>query len=252
MFDTAPSYKDIFNKRADSYHQAMLQWPNARDKEFQALLENLDISAEDKVIDIPSGGGYLSWYVNQAQLHHIETSETFAQLCHSKSPYPLTICELDKLPFNDDSIDFVLSLAGLHHTETKLGLFQQINRILKPGGRCMLADAKKGSKTAVFLDGWMADHNSMGHKGWYFDSETADELVSSGLIVDKIETKDYHWKFDSVSQAAQYCQLMFGIDQASLKDIENALLEHLGGTQDSSNFLLNWQLDFISCHKKHL
>lgn len=252
MFDSAPSYKDIFNKRAATYHQAMLQWPNARDEEFKALLENVDISSEDKVIDIPSGGGYLSWYIKQAQLHHIETSEIFAQLCHSKSPYPLTICELHQLPFNDNSIDFVFSLAGLHHTETKLGLFQQINRILKPDGRCILADARKDSKTALFLDGWMAKHNSMGHRGWYFDSATEDELKSAGLIVDKIETKEYHWKFGSISQAAKYCQLMFGIDKASLKNIEDALLEHLGGIQTPSSFLLNWQLDFISCHKKHL
>jgi ubiquinone/menaquinone biosynthesis C-methylase UbiE len=250
MFETASSYKDIFNKRADSYHKAMLQWPNARNEEFQALLEDLNISNEHKVVDIPAGGGYLSWYIKQAQIHHIETSQVFAQLCHSKSPHPLTICELNQLPFDDNSIDYVLSLAGLHHTEDKSDLFQQINRILKPGGHCILADARKGSKTAIFLDGWMAQNNSMGHKGWYFDQLTEDELASSGLSISKVESKDYHWNFASITQAAKYCQLMFGIDKASLCEIEEALMEHLGGITEETSFSLNWQLEFISCYKQ--
>lgn len=249
MFNTKLSYKEIFNNRADSYHKAMLDWPEARNQEFEAILEGLDIRAQDVVVDLPSGGGYLSWYIPDCVLHHVETSELFAELCHSKSPYPLHIAELNQLPFADNSVDFVLSLAGLHHTENKTELFNEVFRILKPGGQFVLADAAKNSVTARFLDGWMANHNSMGHNGWYFDQNTEKQLIAANLESIQVEDKNYYWLYDNPAEAAKYCKLMFGIDLAEIDEIEKALHQHLGFEQYGDATGLKWQLRFISCFK---
>ena len=250
MFNSKLSYKDIFNNRADSYHKAMLDWPSARDQEFEAILQGLHIAPQDIVVDLPAGGGYLSWYLPDCQLHHIETSELFAELCHSKSPYPLDIADLNNLPFQDNSVDYVLSLAGLHHTENKAELFNEVYRVLKPGGQFVLADASEGSATANFLDGWMGKHNSMGHNGWYFDKTTEQSLLDNSFQITGIADKNYHWCFDTKQQAAQYCKLMFGIDLASESDIEKALGSLLGFSSLKDRVGLNWQLRFINCTKQ--
>ena len=56
-------YSEIFAQRAHQYHEAMQRDPRARDGEFLALLEDLSSSAID-LLDVPSGGGYLSTYLD--------------------------------------------------------------------------------------------------------------------------------------------------------------------------------------------
>ncbi len=255
MFDSADSYQNIFNQRADAYHQAMLNWPDAREQEFRAILQGLDIRAGTRVLDIPAGGGYLAGYLpDNVRLHHLETSELFARLfdqhCHSGSCHPLSLCSLDDLPLPDNSIDIALSLAGLHHTQDKRPLFAELYRCLCPGGTLVLADAHADSATARFLDGWVNTHNSMGHHGWYFDQQTTEQLRNSGFDDIKNENRDYHWCFDSVLQAGEYCKLMFGIDRAEAADVSEALSHELGFDRLTDGRIgLRWQLNFITAHK---
>jgi len=251
MFKNASIYKDIFNQRADSYHDAMMGWPNARTAEFEALLAGLAIRPGTRMIDIPAGGGYLSRYLPQGtDLTHLETSELFLELGHSGSQYPLKLCELDELPIADGSIDIAVSLAGLHHTEDKTPLFEEIYRGLVRDGIFVIADAGAGSATANFLDGWIGIHNSMGHRGWYLDQETDATMRDIGFLDVSHETRHYHWVFANPKEAAKYCKLMFGIDQASVEEIETALEQYLGFEQlDGEKTGLCWQLDFITARK---
>lgn len=251
MFERPLSYKDIFNQRADAYHKAMLDWPNARNEEFEAILKKLVVDEQTRVIDIPAGGGYLANYLpKETQLIHLETSELFTELGHSGSPHPLKLCSLDTLPIRDASIDIVLSLAGLHHTEDKTPLFKEIFRCLTAGGKCVIADAGADSPTANFLDGWLSDHNSMGHSGWYLDSSTTDDLTMAGFTGTSKETRQYHWIFSSKEEAGAYCKLMFGIDLASIDEISNALNQYLGfDPLPDGDIGLKWQLDFITATK---
>ena len=255
MFDTAKSYQEIFNQRADAYHQAMLDWPKAREQEFQALLKGLQIKPAARILDVPAGGGYLANYLpNNVKLHHLETSKLFADLfhqhCHSGSCHPLSLCDLDQLPEQDNSIDIALSLAGLHHTEDKQPLFRELYRCLKPGGLLVLADAQEDSATARFLDGWVNDHNKMGHQGWYLNQQTRQQLESCGFECIGHENRDYHWCFENKQQAGEYCKLMFGIDQANSCEVSDALASELGFDEINDGTTgLRWQLHFITVRK---
>lgn len=255
MFDAKKTYQAIFNQRADAYHQAMLNWPDARNQEFEALLKDLPINASSHILDIPAGGGYLANYLPvDINLHHLETSKLFADLfqqhCHSGSCHPLSLCSLDKLPQENDSIDIALSLAGLHHTEDKQPLFTELYRCLKPGGLLVLADAQEDSATARFLDGWVNDHNKMGHNGWYLNQQTIQQLQDCGFECISNENRNYHWCFENPLQAGEYCKLMFGIDQAEASQVKDALTQHLGfDSLDNGTVGLHWQLYFITLRK---
>ncbi len=243
-------YKSIFNQRANAYHQAMLMHPNARDQEFQAVLDYARLASGDHVVDYPAGGGYLSWYTpDHIELTHLETSQLFAELGHSRSPHPLYLCDDHTLPLADDSVDWLLSVAGLHHVMDKQALFNEFARVLKPAAQLILADASQGSKVAEFLDGWVDSHSSLGHSGSYFNNRTLKELSSAGLALLRLQEKHYHWVFPDKMAAAHYCKHMFGVDLASDMQVLNALEHYLGFDVLPEGVGLKWQLQFIQCIK---
>ncbi len=92
-----------------------------------------------------------------------------------------------------ESVDWILSLAGLHHEADKLALFHEMARVLKVKAQVVLADASEGSLTARFLDEWVGRYNPQGHTGEYFTENTIAELEASGLSVNSIFEKKYHW-----------------------------------------------------------
>jgi SAM-dependent methyltransferase len=243
-------YTDIFNQRAGSYHFAMANWPLARHQEFDALLQYTNFKTGQQILDYPSGGGYLSRFVpHDIQLTHIESCETFERFCRLNSAFDSELSKQGKLPKPDNSIDWFLSLAGLHHESNKQGLFTEISRVLKPGGQLVIGDASQDSKTALFLDEWMGQFNPMGHHGQYFNKVTLQELEDAGLTVKSVREEKYHWVFKSKQQAAHYCQQLFGISLATVQQVETALDRYLGFENLKNGIGLKWQLQFIHCQK---
>ncbi len=47
------------------------------------------------------------------------------------------------MPFGDGEFDLVVSNDSLHHWEDPLPVFNEIARVLKPGGRCIVHDSKR-------------------------------------------------------------------------------------------------------------
>jgi ubiquinone/menaquinone biosynthesis C-methylase UbiE len=51
--------------------------------------------------------------------------------------------DVKELPFNDDSVDFVVSTLSLHHWLAPEQALQEIHRILKPGGQFLIFDLRR-------------------------------------------------------------------------------------------------------------
>ncbi len=51
--------------------------------------------------------------------------------------------DVQRLPFKDRSIDFVLSTASLHHWLDAREALREVYRVLKPGGRFLFADLRR-------------------------------------------------------------------------------------------------------------
>ncbi len=45
------------------------------------------------------------------------------------------ICDIEKMPFKDDSVDFIINIAVLEHVPNPQKVIAEIHRILKPGGK---------------------------------------------------------------------------------------------------------------------
>ena len=59
-----------------------------------------------------------------------------------------------KIPFTDGEFDLVTSNDSLHHWEDPLPVFNEIARVLKEDGRCILRDTKRQRKFIPRLLAW--------------------------------------------------------------------------------------------------
>lgn len=89
------------------------------------------------VLDVPAGNG------DTAQLlKELGAQVTASDLYPEFFRYPDIECvpaNLNgKLPFADASFDYVICQEGIEHMPNQLHLFQELNRVLRPGGRAIV------------------------------------------------------------------------------------------------------------------
>lgn len=115
------TYEQIFLKRADAYQKAMELFPNARDREFQLVVELARIMPGEVVCDAPAGGGYLRDYLPEdiGSYLAVETAPDFTGRCPMGEADLVVESPLHRIALDDNSIDVCISLAGSHHLESK-------------------------------------------------------------------------------------------------------------------------------------
>jgi len=240
------NYSEIFRVRASQYHTAMQTFPQARDAEFLALLEDLPATAMD-ILDVPSGGGYLSGYLpTPLRLSSCDFSAGFAET-------GVPLASPDHLPYPAAHFDAVLSLTGLHHVavaeqETFLA---ECHRVLRNGGHMLVGEVLAGSPVDAFLNDFVHRHNSQGHVGEFLDAAFLERLQCAGFSEASMTRRDYVWRFPDVAALCFYCRNMFGIDSADDDILENGLREYLNfRSLPDGSVELPWQLVFFQALKR--
>ena len=250
MFDT---YQDIFKLRADSYHAAMAEFPVARQQEFEHAVQFLDLEPEHRLCDVPSGGGYLADFVSTDRIHFqfLETSSQFAAHC-PRSPYhQVAECELEAaLPLPDASMDRILSLAALHHVDDKKGICREFARVLRNGGKLVVADVEEGSGAARFLNEFVDRFNSMGHCGLFLNADNIQDIDDCGLQVSAVVRPPLHWSFSSREEMVRFCKHLFGLDLASSEDVLAGIGDYLSLTESRGYCAMSWQLTYVTAEAR--
>ena len=62
------------------------------------------------------------------------------------------------LPFPDASLDLVVSTLSLHHWDDPVPIFNEVARVLRPGGAFLIFDLRRGLGPAPWLLIWFATH----------------------------------------------------------------------------------------------
>lgn len=244
MFDT---YTNIFNLRGDQYHRAISECPDARREEFELAVQSAVIGDGQVVIDAPSGGAYLARHIRKdVRLVAIETSAVFA----GRSTAETLLCaDLRRIPLATGSADRLISLAGSHHLEDKRSFYQEVLRLLRPGGRFCLADVHEDSAVAGFLNGFVHEHNSLGHEGAFLNGKTPRELGAAGFTNVEGGRIAHQWHFADATEMARFCKGLFGLDRADEGTILAGISRHLGYSESPAGCVMNWELYFLTAKR---
>ena len=242
MFD---SYSDIFAARGGDYHGAMAAWPRARDAEFRAALEPLE-GRGGTLLDIPGGGGYLAAFCGEGWDYvGIEPSDGFFDAANAA--LRRIRAEPSRVPLPEDTADAIVSLAGLHHEPDLAAVFAEFKRLLRPGGRAVIADVEDGTGPARFLNGFVDGHNPQGHDGRFFGEGTATLLCHAGLTVEEDGLVAVPWCFASREEAGAFCRRLFHLPVVDAATVAAALERDVGFDPHPQGVCLRWSLRRLVC-----
>lgn len=115
----------------------------------------LDIcKPKDRVLDVGFGIGLVSFYIGgknpkleifgvEEHEHLFEVATDNLNLCHwggAKSEIEFEKCELEDLPYDDNSFDVVYSYASLHLWKNPVKVLKECTRVCKEGGTIVIQD----------------------------------------------------------------------------------------------------------------
>lgn len=238
MFDT---YAEIFEKRAADYHYAMRQSPRARDAEFLAVLEPLRDASSGLICDMPSGGGYLADYLWE-RMDYLAVDPATDFFVEWQRPLQRLLAEITKVPLADQSADYVVSLAGLHHEPSLPSVFAEMRRLLRRGGRVVMADVAVDTAPARFLNGFVAENCPLGHDGRFLDERTTPSLEGAGFSIIDDRLMLLPWAFDSFDEAGEFCRHLFGMTGLGVEETAAAMEREIGFEVEDGRPRLRWVL----------
>lgn len=125
------------------------------------------------------------WKTSDQSGNALSVTEQNARLEGVAEQIELCTADMRDLPFADDTFDIIASSLAIHNIEEAEGRERAINeavRVLKPGGRLLIADFRSTRQYEQRLrELGMADvtHRQPGWRSWYGGPWAAIKLVSA-------------------------------------------------------------------------
>lgn len=195
---------------------------------------------------MPSGGGYLAAHLfPHISYIGVDPSDDFIGAC--LDGVERIKAEITGIPLDEGSVDYAVSLAALHHEPDHAAVFQEMRRLLKHGGRAVIADAAVDTPPAVFLNGFVHRNNPMGHEGRFLDQETRGLLENAGFTIAEDRVMKMPWKFGSLKEAGAFCRQLFWTPDLRPEEVAGAMGREIGFRRVGDKLELDWMLRRIVC-----
>jgi SAM-dependent methyltransferase len=256
------SYGKAFSVRGDRYERSMTRSPDVRREEFATMLDWLRPQPGEHIVDSPSGGAYLRPYLPlDLRYTAVDESPEFQAACSRRIVRrdAAIMAPCQEIPLPSGSCDAICSLAGLHHLHDRAPVYAEWHRLLRPGGRVVLADVAAGNPVGAFLNGFVDRYNTQGHDGRFLDAADESALSSAGFgEVTRVDV-NYHWNFRDLGQVESFCADLFGLDRVGAGSALRRVLQadlglhcHQGsdrGDGGRGEWRLPWSLRYLIAEK---
>jgi ubiquinone/menaquinone biosynthesis C-methylase UbiE len=118
------SKKEDYNKTAEIYNQ---RYRETQFEKYRTMLSGLKLKG--KILDHGCGTGLLSEFLKRDDLIGCDYSEEMLNIRGSGD-----LCDVEKLPYNDNEFDFILSFSVLMNCKNPEKAIAEIKRVLKSKG----------------------------------------------------------------------------------------------------------------------
>lgn len=142
------SRKAYFNEAARTWDE---KYDTPRLASFlESIVPEFGLSSGQDILDVGTGTGVLIPYLIQAvgpsgSITAIDYAEEMVKICQSKYSHlqnvTIELQEVEKLALPPGSFDAVTCFGLFPHIENRRKALSQIHRVLKPGGRLIIAHA---------------------------------------------------------------------------------------------------------------
>ena len=192
-----------FGEQASAYLTSAV---HAQGKEFTLLQQLLSHESNATLLDLGCGAGHVSFHLAPlvkkviAYDLSIDMLNVVQNAAQQKKLNNIETCEgiAERLPFSDNSFDFVVSRYSAHHWQD-LGLaLREVRRVLKPKGIAVFIDvtAPEQPLLSTFLQ-TVEILRDTSHVRDYSVAEWLQQLGQSRLIVTQHHRQRLHLEFSS-------------------------------------------------------
>jgi ubiquinone/menaquinone biosynthesis C-methylase UbiE len=185
--------KTYFSKAADSWDKRF--YTSRLSSFLEKLVPQFGLEHGQNILDVGTGTGILIPYLTRAvgpegSVTAIDYSENMVQICKTKHSHlknlSIKLGNIEETAFPPESFDAVICFGVFPHLENKEKALQNINRILKPDGKLVIAHALSSQELK-------AHHNSASsavmHDVLPEEAEMKKLLEQTGFTETSIEDK---------------------------------------------------------------
>ena len=123
-------------------------------KQKKIIKETFDLKSGGKILDIGCGTGEFAGLFSQADYYGIDISAQYIQYAAKNNKGSFKVMEATKLGFPDDSFDYILIMAMLHHLNDgdAKRVLSEAKRVLRPEGKILIIEDAKIEKLENSID----------------------------------------------------------------------------------------------------
>lgn len=232
-----PSVSDVW---------AMQDYPNARDAELQALLNLAPLFPGCSVVDIQAAGGYLSDGIynelhGNVELICIEPEKALNQRLNPN--YRVVEDKVEKWSsIESGTVDIVVGLAGLHHSQDQQSTVDEAFRVLKAGGFFAICDVIDDSPVANWLNDYVDKYSVNGHQGDFLSvGEIRSLMKTSGFNNLRESIESVPWMLPDTEHVALFFKGLFGL-KPSVEEVQTAIRQYFNLLEGENFTKVPWQL----------